>query len=376
MIPFNVPYLTGKESFFIKDAYKKKHLSGDGFYSKECNQWLKDYLNCKAAYLTHSCTAALEIASILIDTKEGDEIIMPSYTFVSTANAFVLRKGVPVFVDIKKNDLNIDETLIEAAITTKTKAIVVVHYGGISCEMDTIMGIAEKHNLVVIEDAAQGFYSEYKGKPLGSIGHIGCFSFHETKNIISGEGGAIVLNDNKFVDRTAIVRDKGTNRKLFYEGLVDKYTWVDIGSSFLPSEFNAAVLWSQLLEVESITKKRQKIWDNYSKVIECINDKRLYSYSRKLSKNKFNAHMFYLIFNKKESRDDFIKFMKANNIYCVFHYIPLHTSPQGLLSSRFNGDLSITDFVSDRIVRLPFWVGLENEQNKVIDSIKYFFDKK
>ena len=264
MIPFNKPYLTGKELHYISEAHARGQLAGDGYFTKKCNTWLEEKTGCHKALLTHSCTAALEMAAILADIQPGDEVIMPSYTFVSTANAFVLRGGVPVFVDIREDTLNIDEQLIEAAITPRTKAIVPVHYAGVACEMDTIMAIARNHNLLVIEDAAQGVMATHKGRPLGSIGDLGCYSFHETKNIISGEGGALLINNPAFADRAEIIREKGTNRSQFFRGQVDKYTWVDIGSSYLPGELIAAFLWAQMEEADSITAKRLEIWNHYN----------------------------------------------------------------------------------------------------------------
>ena len=360
MIPFNKPYLTGKELEYIAQAHARGQLAGDGEFTKRCSAWFEERTGCTKALLTHSCTAALEMAAILADIQPGDEIIMPSYTFVSTANAFVLRGGVPVFVDIRPDTLNIDERLIEAAITPRTKAIVPVHYAGVACEMDTIMDIAQRHGLLVIEDAAQGVMATYKGHALGSIGDLGCYSFHETKNIISGEGGALLINNPAFVERAEMVREKGTNRSKFFRGQVDKYTWVDIGSSYLPGEIIAAFLWAQMEEAESITAKRLAIWEQYQ-----------YAFAASEASGRlrrpiipegcgYNAHMYYLLLRDLEDRTSFISAMKESGVNCVFHYVPLHSSPFGLQAGRVVGELSVTDDLANRLVRLPMWVGLED----------------
>jgi dTDP-4-amino-4,6-dideoxygalactose transaminase len=365
MIPFNKPYLTGKELHYIAEAHARGQLAGDGFFTKKCNAWLEEKTGCHKALLTHSCTAALEMASILADIQPGDEVIMPSYTFVSTANAFLLRGGVPVFVDIREDTLNIDERLIEAAITPRTKAIVPVHYAGVACEMDMIMATARKHNLLVIEDAAQGVMATYKGRPLGSIGDLGCYSFHETKNIISGEGGALLINNPAFANRAEIIREKGTNRSQFFRGQVDKYTWADIGSSYLPGELIAAFLWAQMEEADSITTKRLEIWNRYHQAFEALETSgRLrrpiipYNCGHK-------AHMYYLLLSDQEDRAGFIDGMKKRGFNCVFHYIPLHSSPMGLKSSRLSGNCEITDDLSERLVRLPLWIDLESQVERV-----------
>lgn len=373
MIPFNKPYLIGKELKYIKQAIDNGHLAGDGKFTKKCNEWLENNIQCKKALLTHSCTAALEIAAILIDIQPGDEVIMPSYTFVSTANAIVLRGGIPVFVDIRPDTLNIDETKIEEAITEKTKAIIVVHYAGVSCEMDKIMEIAKKHNLFVIEDAAQGLFSYYKNKPVGSIGHLSTLSFHETKNIISGEGGALLINDEKFIERAEVIREKGTNRSKFFRGETDKYTWVDIGSSYLPSELIAAFLFAQMEKAEQITNKRKILWQKYNdslKNLSWIKTPYIPDYV------KHNAHMFYIITENFEQRTELIKFLNSENIKSVFHYIPLHSSPSGKKFSRSSGSLEITDLISDTLLRLPlFYEMKEKEVDIVINSIKDFCTK-
>lgn len=368
MIPFNKPYLTGKELHYISEAHARGQLAGDGYFTKKCNAWLEEKTGCHKALLTHSCTAALEMAAILSDIQPGDEVIMPSYTFVSTANAFVLRGGVPVFVDIREDTLNIDERLIELAITPRTKAIVPVHYAGVACEMDTIMAIARKHNLLVIEDAAQGVMATYKGRPLGSIGDLGCYSFHETKNIISGEGGALLINNPAFADRAEIIREKGTNRSQFFRGQVDKYSWVDIGSSYLPGELIAAFLWAQMEEAESITAKRLEIWDNYQDGFEARS-----ATSQMLPQlnpdGKPNGHMYYLKMLSLEARTVFINQMKDHHINCVFHYVPLHLSPQMATTDfrhSLKKSLAITERASETLVRLPFWIGVEDLQSKII----------
>jgi dTDP-4-amino-4,6-dideoxygalactose transaminase len=374
-IPFNKPFLTGRELQYIAQAHTTGHLSGDGLFTKKCHSWLEVNTGAYKALLTHSCTAALEMAAILADIQPGDEVIMPSYTFVSTANAFVLRGGIPVFVDIRLDTLNIDETKIEAAITSKTKAIVPVHYAGVSCDMDAIMAIANRHNLIVIEDAAQAILSTYKGRPLGSIGHLGCYSFHETKNIISGEGGALLINDERFLGRAEMIREKGTNRSSFFRGQVDKYTWVDIGSSYLPGEIIAAFLWAQMEEAKVITQKRLAIWHQYHSAFENLE---LAGRLRRPVISDFcehNAHMYYLLLHDLEDRTSFIAAMKQKDISCVFHYVPLHSSPQGLNSGLSIGNLINTSNLSERLVRLPLWVGLgELDTKKVSDSIEQFLN--
>lgn len=369
-IPFNKPYMTGKELGYIAQAHANLHLAGDGEFTKKCHAWLEEKTGSHKALLTHSCTAALEMAAILADIQPGDEVIMPSYTFVSTANAFVLRGGVPVFVDIRPDTLNIGETLIEAAITPRTKAIVPVHYAGVACEMDTIMEIAHRHKLLVIEDAAQGVMSTYKGKALGAIGHMGTFSFHETKNVISGEGGALLINDDRFAERAEIIREKGTNRSLFFRGQVDKYTWVDIGSSYLPSEIIAAFLWAQLEDAESITQLRMAIWQRYHEALAPLEA------AGKLRRPIIpegcvhNAHMYYILLESLEQRTEVIKRLKAQGVNPVFHYVPLHSSPAGRKYGRTGSEMKHTNTLSDRLLRLPLWVGLGADQDVVVAELK------
>lgn len=368
-IRFNYPYQTGKELGYINDAMQAGRLAGDGAYTQRCHQWLERHTGCNKALLTHSCTAALEMAAILADIQPGDEVIMPSYTFVSTANAFVLRGGVPVFVDIREDTLNLDEQKIEAAITPRTKAIVPVHYAGVACEMDVIMDIARRHNLIVIEDAAQGIMSTYKGVPLGAIGHLGCFSFHETKNIISGEGGALLINDPEMVERAEIIREKGTNRSKFFRGQVDKYTWVDMGSSYLPGEIIAAFLWAQMEEAENITRRRLAIWDSYHREFKLAEIAGKLRRPTIPAECKHNAHMYYILLPDLESRGYLIEKLKQQGINAVFHYIPLHSSPAGLASSKSSDELPITNNVAERMLRLPLWCGLEEHQKRVIDAV-------
>jgi dTDP-4-amino-4,6-dideoxygalactose transaminase len=370
MIPFNKPYITGKEIFYMAEAHSNGMLAGDGPFTKKCQAWLEQERGGVKALLTHSCTAALEMAAIMADIQPGDEIIMPSYTFVSTANAFVLRGGIPVFVDIREDTLNIDESLIEEAITSRTKAIVPVHYAGVACEMDIIMGIAKKYNLLVIEDAAQGVMSTYKGRALGSIGHLGCYSFHETKNIISGEGGALIINDERFVERAEIIREKGTNRSQFFRGQIDKYSWRDIGSSYLPSELIAAFLWAQIEDSENITKQRKEIWDLYHRAFISLEKNELVR--RPIIQNDcvHNAHMYYLLLPNLKKRTSFIENLQSEGINSVFHYIPLHSSEAGKKYGRARGSMSVTDKQADRLVRLPIWIGLESKIQDVIKSVQ------
>ena len=365
-IPFNKPYMTGKELFFIAEAHFNGMLAGDGPFTKKCHGWLEARTGAEKALLTHSCTAALEMAAMLLDIQPGDEVIMPSYTFVSTANAFVLRGGIPVFVDIRPDTLNINETLIEAAITPKTKAIVPVHYAGVACEMDVIMDIARRHGLMVIEDAAQGIMSSYKGRPLGSIGHMGCLSFHETKNIISGEGGALLINDASLAHRAEIIREKGTNRSQFFRGQVDKYTWCDVGSSYLPGELIAAFLWAQMEAADEITHRRLAVWNTYHQAFAALEQEGVVR--RPIIPHGFthNAHMYYLLLPDLARRTAFIDHLREKNIATVFHYIPLHSSPAGKKFGRSHGELPVTANLADRLVRLPLWVGLEDKIETVI----------
>jgi len=368
MIPFNKPYMTGRELWLIAQAHAGGHLSGDGMFTKQCHSWLERQTGAAKALLTHSCTAALEMAAIIADLEEGDEVIMPSYTFVSTANAFVLRGAVPVFVDVRPDTFNIDESLIEAAITPRTKAICVVHYAGVACEMDTIMEIAARHGLLVVEDAAQGIMSTYKGRPLGTIGELGALSFHETKNIISGEGGALLCRDDQFSERAELIREKGTNRSRFFRGQVDKYTWVDKGSSYLPGEITAAFLAAQMDEAEAITSKRIAIWNHYHKWAEQHEAAGTLRRPMIPEGCEHNAHMYYLILRSLEARTRFIASMKDKGIGTVFHYVPLHSSPAGSRYGRAFGELRVTDRVSDCLVRLPLWLGLESRLDEVFSA--------
>ena len=369
-IPFNKPYMTGKELYYIAAAKFGNMLAGDGPFTKRCHRWIEERTGCTKALLTHSCTAALEMAALLLDIQPGDEIIMPSYTFVSTANAFVLRGGVPVFVDIREDTLNLDERLIDAAITHRTKAIVPVHYAGVACEMDTIMEIAQRNNLLVIEDAAQGVMSSYKGKSLGAIGHMGTYSFHETKNVISGEGGALLINDDRFAVRAEIIREKGTNRSAFFRGQVDKYTWVDIGSSYLPGEITAAFLWAQLEEAVSITQKRQELWQRYNDALAPLETAGKLRRPIVPESCTHNAHMYYILLPPAIDRQAVLDELKRNDIGAVFHYVPLHSSPAGQRYGRTTGTLTVTDSISERLVRLPLWIGLsEGQQSKVVEVL-------
>lgn len=378
MIPFNRPHMTGKELWYVSQAHARSHLAGDGDFTKRCNAWLEERTGARAALLTHSCTAALEMAAILADIRPGDEIIMPSYTFVSTANAFVLRGGVPVFVDIRADTLNIDEAKIEAAITRRTKAIVPVHYAGVACDMDAIMKIATDHDLLVIEDAAQGVMASYKGRPLGAIGHMGALSFHETKNIISGEGGALLVNDARFVERAEIIREKGTNRSQFFRGQVDKYTWVDLGSSYLPGEIIAAFLWAQMEEADSITRRRLDLWGRYHEGL--LELERTSRARRPLVPGDCvqNAHMYYLLLPSLAERSGFIERLKKRGIQSVFHYVPLHSSPMGRKVARTVGALPNTLAASERLVRLPLWLGMEEHValllREVADAVRHVSD--
>lgn len=367
--PFNRPYMTGRETVYIAQAHEKGHLAGDGDFTKQCHAWLEATTGAQRALLTHSCTAALEMAAILADIKPGDEVIMPSYTFVSTANAFVLRGGVPVFVDIRTDTLNIDETKIEAAITDRTRAIVPVHYAGVGCEMDRIMDIAQRHNLIVIEDAAQGIMSTYKGRPLGSIGHMAALSFHETKNIISGEGGALLINDLSLAQRAEIIREKGTNRAQFFRGQVDKYTWMDIGSSYLPSELIAAFLWAQMEEADSITGRRLAIWERYHQALEPLEASGKLRRPIIPAECAHNAHMYYVLLPDLPTRTRLIEALRAADIQSVFHYVPLHSAPYGKSHGRASDDMFNTSNLADRLLRLPLWIGLELNQDRIVAEI-------
>ena len=371
-IPFNKPFIIGRELSHIADAVAQGHLSGDGGYTKLCHRWFEEKLGARRALLTHSCTAALEMAAILCDVQPGDEVILPSYTFVSTANAFVLRSGVPVFVDIRPDTLNIDEKLIEAAITPRTRVIVPVHYAGVPCDMDAIMDIAQRHHLLVVEDAAQALLSTYKGRALGSIGHFGCLSFHETKNIISGEGGALLVNDERFVKRAEIIREKGTNRSQFFRGEVDKYTWVDVGSSYLPSELVSAFLYAQLEHADKITAKRRHICTAYASQLaplQLTGNLRLPAFD-----SDSNGHMFYIILDSIATRTLLIAHLKAQGIHPVFHYVPLHSSPAGRKYGRIGSTMTVTDDLSERLLRLPLHYEMSDEDIvRISTAIHDFF---
>ena len=369
-IPFNKPYMTGKELFYIAEAHFNNMLAGDGPFTKRCHAWLEQRSGCAKALLTHSCTAALEMAALLLDIEPGDEVIMPSYTFVSTANAFVLRGAVPVFVDVRQDTLNLDERLIESAITPRTRAIVPVHYAGVACEMDTIMAIAHRHGLKVVEDAAQGVMASYKGRALGSIGDLGAYSFHETKNVISGEGGSLLVNDPKLALRAEIIREKGTDRSQYFRGEVDKYTWQEAGSSFLPGELSAAFLWAQLEEADRITQQRLVSWQHYFNVLAPIEATGILRRPIVPKDCQHNAHMHYVLLSPGIDRQAILDEFKRNDISSVFHYVPLHSSPAGQRYGRAHGDLAVTNSASKRLIRLPLWVGLtEVQQVKVIDVL-------
>jgi dTDP-4-amino-4,6-dideoxygalactose transaminase len=375
-IPFNRPYLTGGELRAIRRALAGRHLSGNGPFTRACQGWLEDRLGCKKALLTHSGTAALEMAAILADLRPGDEVIMPSFTFVSTANAFVLRGAVPVFVDVRPDTFNLDETRIETAITSRTRAIVAVHYGGVGCEMDPIMELAGRHELLVIEDAAQGFGATYRGRALGSIGHLAALSFHETKNVVSGEGGALLINDDRFVERAEVIWEKGTNRSRYFRGEVDKYTWIDIGSSFLPGELIAAFLWPQLRHSRAITRGRQAVWDLYH---EGLARAEAEGWARRPiipESCGHNSHLYYLLVRDLQTRSELIASLKRGGISAVFHYVPLHNSPAGLKYGRAVGDMAATLEAGDRIVRLPLWVGGEKAAARVVAEVEAFYRRR
>ncbi len=366
-VPFNKPYMTGKELWNIAQAHQRLHLSGDGFFTRQCHQWLESHVGCHKALLTHSCTAALEMSALLAEIGPGDEVIMPSYTFVSTANAFVLRGATPVFVDIRPDTLNLDENLLEQAVTAKTRAIVPVHYAGVGCEMDTIQQVADAHNLLVIEDAAQGIRSTYKGRPLGSIGHLGTYSFHETKNVTAGEGGALLINTPRFGEQAEIIREKGTNRSQFFRGLVDKYTWVDVGSSYLPGEVVGAFLLAQLEEADSITNRRLMLWQRYHDALATLESAEKIRRPIVPPHCQHNAHMYYILLPTEAERDALMDKLSARGISTVFHYIPLHSSPAGQRFGRADSPLRHTDDLSGRLLRLPLWIGCDVD--RVINAL-------
>lgn len=374
MISFNVPPVTGKEIIYMQDAISRNKICGDGYYTKLCNKWIEDTTGIAKALLTTSCTHATELAAILCDIKPGDEVIMPSYTFVSTADAFVLRGAKVVFVDIRPDTMNIDEKLIENAITDKTVAIVPVHYAGVSCEMDTIMEIAGKYNLKVVEDAAQGVMSKYKGKSLGTIGDYGCYSFHETKNYSMGEGGAILIRDAKDSDRAEIVREKGTDRSRFLRGQVDKYTWVAAGSSYLPSDLNAAYLYAQLEVAQQVFDDRMNSWNKYNEAFKYLKDKGVIETPFVPEECEHNAHMYYIKLDNIEERTKFINYMKENDILTVFHYIPLHSALAGREYGVFAGEDKYTTKESERIVRLPLYYNMGETVDEVISKVYKYFE--
>lgn len=366
MEPFNRPHMTGREFVYIAEAHANGMLAGDGPFTKLCHEHLQQQLGTHKALLTHSCTAALEMSALLTNIEPGDEVIMPSYTFTSTANAYVLRGGVPVFVDIRPDTLNLDEKLVEAAITPRTKAIVPVHYAGVSCEMDTLLDIARRHRLAVLEDAAQGVGSSYRGKALGTLGALGCLSFHETKNVISGEGGALLINDESLAERAEIIREKGTNRSAFFRGQVDKYTWVDVGSSYLPGELIAAFLWAQLQQGEDITRRRLGIWRHYHAALAGLEERGWLRRPVVPEHCSHNAHMYYVLLPSLAQRQEVIRRMRERGVSPVFHYVPLHSSPAGRRFGRVATSMRHTDELSDRLLRLPLWIGVDRE--RVMDT--------
>jgi dTDP-4-amino-4,6-dideoxygalactose transaminase len=358
-VSFNRPFATGREHRYIQEAIDGMRLSGNGRFTRLCQEWLEERTGGGKALLTHSCTAALEMAAILADIGPGDEVILPSYTFVSTANAFVLRGGVPVFVDIRPDTMNLDETKVEAAVTRRTRAIVPVHYAGVGCDMDAILDIAFRHGLLVIEDAAQGLMSAWRDRPLGGIGHLAALSFHETKNLICGEGGALLVNDDRFAERAEIIWEKGTDRSRFFRGQVDKYSWVDVGSSFLPSEIEAAFLWAQLEEAEAITRARREIWSAYHEAFAGLEKEGRIRRPVVPPECRHNGHLYYLLTESLEDRTRLLAELGKQGIQALFHYVPLHSSPAGRKYGRVAGDLACTDAAADRLVRLPLWTGMD-----------------
>jgi dTDP-4-amino-4,6-dideoxygalactose transaminase len=372
-IPFNLPFIAGKELYYIAQAVMSGKIAGDGMFTKRCQSWMEEQFGAKKVLLTNSCTAALEMCALLAGIEPGDEVIMPSFTFVSTANAFALRGARSRFVDIRPDTLNLDENLIEEAITERTKAIVTVHYAGVGCEMDTILEIANRYGLVVIEDAAQGVTARYKDRFLGTIGHLGTYSFHETKNFISGEGGALVINDEWFIERAEIIREKGTNRSKFFRGEIDKYTWVDLGSSYLPSEIVAAFLYAQLEEADTINRRRAEIYDRYMEAFKPLAEKGFVRLPSCPPECRHNSHLFYLILPSETVRNALITDLRARGIHLVFHYVPLHTSPMGRAMGYSKGDLPVTEDLSMRLIRLPCFFGLTaKNQDRVIDAVASF----
>lgn len=377
-IPFNKPAAVGAELDNMADVLARGHLSGDGHYTKRCHQWLEQRLGCVRALLTHSCTGALDMAAILCDLAPGDEVIMPSYTFVSTANAFVLRGAVPVFVDIRADTINIDERLIAAAITPRTKAIAVVHYAGVACEMDAIMALAQRHDLLVVEDAAQALLATYKNRNLGTVGHLGCISFHETKNLISGEGGALLINDGRFVERAEIIREKGTDRSRFLRGEIDKYTWVDIGSSYLPGELVAAFLDAQLAHADAVVARRRAVWQRYHDGLGALAAPGLLELPpRNYDDREANGHLFHVLAGTLTARLALAAHLRTQGIHSVAHYVPLHSSPAGRKWGRVSGSMNVTDDISDRLLRLPIYYGISDaEVDAVIDAVSRYYARR
>lgn len=374
MIPFNIPPLTGEEFKYVKEAIESHKICGDGQFTKKCHAWMEEHFRAQKVLLTTSGTSALDMAMLLCDLQPDDEVILPSYTFSSTATAAVMAGAKLVFVDVRPDTMNMDETKIEAAITERTKVIIVMHYAGVACEMDSIMEIAHRHNLIVVEDAAQGVMSTYKGKHLGTIGDLGCYSFHETKNFSMGEGGALVINNPKYNERAEILREKGTNRARFFRGQVDKYTWVDKGDSYLPSELNAAYLWPQLLGADKITEDRMNTWNMYRRALQPLADTGRIELQAIPADCEHNAHMFYIKLKNLEDRTEFINHMKKCGVGCSFHYIPLHSAPAGLKFGCFHGEDRYTTAESDRLVRLPMYYGMSDDDRAyVIDAALRFF---
>ncbi len=377
MIGFNVPIFVDKSTDYIEEAIRNRKICGDGIFTHKCSEWMEKRFNAKKVLLTTSCTSALEMAAILLDIKPGDEVIMPSYTFVSTADAFVMVGAKIVYADVNPSTMNVDENAIENAITDKTRAIVVVHYAGISPDMDKVMQIAKAHNLKVVEDAAQGFLATYNGKYLGTIADIGCYSFHETKNYSMGEGGAIVINDEKLIERAEIIREKGTNRSKFFRGEIDKYTWVDYGSSYLPSELNCAYLYAQLEKADEINNKRLKLWNYYDEKLKKLEDEGFIQRQSVPEYSKHNAHMYYIKAKDLEERTELISYLKSKGVQTVFHYIPLHTSPAGKKYGIFSGEDIYTTSESERLLRLPMYYELTQEQQeKVVNEIYNFYNNR
>lgn len=368
-IPFNWPYMTGRELDNIAEAHRNGTLAGDGPFTRRCHEWIERRTRTHQALLTHSCTAALEIAALLLNIQPGDEVIMPSYTYVSTANAFVLRGAVPVFVDVREDTLNLDEQLIESAISPRTRAIVPVHYAGVACEMDTMLSIAKQHRIKVVEDAAQGIMARYRGRTLGALGDLGAYSFHETKNLIAGEGGCLLVNDPQFAARAEIIREKGTDRNRFFRGEVDKYTWQDLGSSFLPGELISAFLWAQLEQADRITMLRKERWQTYHQLLEPLERKGVLRRPVIPDGCEHNAHLYYVLLAPHIGRQAVLEGFRQQGIGCIFHYVPLHTSEAGRRYGRMHGNLRVTESVAERVIRLPLWIGISDAQQQRVVAV-------